>query len=1255
MADMGTPMSTGFSGGDLSKEDIVNFLTQIIRAISGNTSAFRRTSVSGRSATEQPATVEIDPKDLKSIKDAISRSFDNLNNDIERTQDILKRMSKNDPQRQLHEQLMKLHNSYMNAVMDLNRRVIDARDTARQSPDKELERRRKGVEIAERQLSKAKEEHASQEKIQDLEKKLSARYKFLSEYIDQLTSKIIESDTHFQKTLDLMLETDDKVSKIKENIKKLQQMMKDYEEDYHRQLYNYSSDISVAGKLYKDRSLSKYEKFEQALSGLIDYMDSAIDAYDEQIEKLSELIENDKNLNDEEKAVLNEQKKQLQEKKKQLVEDRELVNKQTYLSNVWKQAGEELKEAGKKFKDAIGNLAIDTIVNRFVDPMKEGFQKVYESIESTRNEISARLRLNSGDYKALEETIFSRIDEAGLTGSVSSVDVNNMMSELVKSGITDQDLLVELATQSAKLKAGGSGLDLLNEETLQNLLVAQQNVIAGGGTQQDFFSLVEKLVDTQLGTESVITDEFGNILAISNGQSNKILNEILSSNNALGISFENSITDLSAGLYTAGASYSQGINADAISQIREELLSGKITDSSPLMSILRTSNMTLEDLSQLPVNEAYAKIADTLKQIVENIDPNYLTTISDVYGINMQYKDLLNLQKASKPLTVQDMNSYTDLINQKATQVSNDIKEGNYLSKTQQVNIAAQNKDIVENGALAAEQLYEGDELVKNGFQAVENGIRDVVAAIGNATKDTISAMFGGTQVGSLLGSGKTQMGGKLGQFGQTASDFLTGAKGTTAGAIGNAAGYAVGGGIATAGVAEIFKESLDGATEENIDKIAVNENLWTGAGTILGTAVAGPLGAAIGGVVGNTASKILSPATKWIYDHVTDMEDPAQDLLDAAGELYDSATLQMDVANKQLQEIEAREKYDKDQQRLYLAQQGVENAYTLSDAELEKAYQTQLNKEKQIAEGTYNEAANAKSISGYMSANAQNINSLLQDINSYNAMGYDLPGGAQHFITSRLGGAEKAGGLLRVLEDTGNITKAFDMMGIEDAETRSLLRDYYSTYLKNKDLYDTKQKEFENKWDEAKRVSTDPNSLQAILTAYINNNTQLNGNPPDIQMDGVSILSNDAGYPMLDTDGGTYANVGNLKFRTGLTNVPYDNYPALLHTGERILTKEEAKAYNKFSSLAVESLANEYSTVSGDNISSNVFNTAQYGMSDVKTAITSQTNTVESLLNQILQAISTLAGSMRNYNSFGNASSNVIRGNSNVMQLNTM
>lgn len=38
----------------------------------------------------------------------------------------------------------------------------------------------------------------------------------------------------------------------------------------------------------------------------------------------------------------------------------------------------------------------------------------------------------------------------------------------------------------------------------------------------------------------------------------------------------------------------------------------------------------------------------------------------------------------------------------------------------------------------------------------------------------------------------------------------------------------------------------------------------------------------------------------------------------------------------------------------------------------------------------------------------------------------------------------------------------------------------------------------------------------------------------------------------------------GTKGYATGLARVPYDNFPALLHEGERVLTAAEARGYNQ-------------------------------------------------------------------------------------------
>ena len=124
-------------------------------------------------------------------------------------------------------------------------------------------------------------------------------------------------------------------------------------------------------------------------------------------------------------------------------------------------------------------------------------------------------------------------------------------------------------------------------------------------------------------------------------------------------------------------------------------------------------------------------------------------------------------------------------------------------------------------------------------------------------------------------------------------------------------------------------------------------------------------------------------------------------------------------------------------------------------------------------------------------------------------------------------------------------------------------------------------------------------------------------------------------------------------KFETGLTEVPYDLYPALLHQGERILTKEEAEAYNELSSYAVNQIANETTNRYAKN--TNYFSASSLGIDSLNDTIGTQTKKEEALLGQILEALMVLIKETRNLKSkTSGINPSIVNMNTNTTTLNT-
>ena len=56
-------------------------------------------------------------------------------------------------------------------------------------------------------------------------------------------------------------------------------------------------------------------------------------------------------------------------------------------------------------------------------------------------------------------------------------------------------------------------------------------------------------------------------------------------------------------------------------------------------------------------------------------------------------------------------------------------------------------------------------------------------------------------------------------------------------------------------------------------------------------------------------------------------------------------------------------------------------------------------------------------------------------------------------------------------------------------------------------------------------------------------------------------------------------------KLRVGIEEVPYDEMPAILHKGERVLTKDEAKEYDQVKNRANEVNYNYYNNITVEHL----------------------------------------------------------------------
>jgi TP901 family phage tail tape measure protein len=127
------------------------------------------------------------------------------------------------------------------------------------------------------------------------------------------------------------------------------------------------------------------------------------------------------------------------------------------------------------------------------------------------------------------------------------------------------------------------------------------------------------------------------------------------------------------------------------------------------------------------------------------------------------------------------------------------------------------------------------------------------------------------------------------------------------------------------------------------------------------------------------------------------------------------------------------------------------------------------------------------------------------------------------------------------------NITSIIDGVKKAFSAVSDFMKDIFSTDWK--EIWDDIAKVFSDIWDSFVDIAKSPiNGIIKLLNGMI---TQIN----KIQIDVPQWLTDLSGI----RDFGF--NIGSLSYlKSGLDYVPYDNYPAMLHQGERVLTKEEAK-----------------------------------------------------------------------------------------------
>lgn len=1058
------------------------------------------------------------------------------------------------------------------------------------------------------------------EEIAELNKKL-ASYK---DSVDKAQQALLDEESNFEQSVnarqeDWSQQAEEATKRYKEDVEKVKDAFGELQDiiDRSRDSANAFKGASRSFSYFMEHEIEK-DKDDVFIQNRNELLRTIIEAD----EAITEKLKNEAELDPIEKANLDAQQKLY---KKQI----EYLRTLTPISDIWRDAGHKMKEVGDNFlKSGIKSL-VKNLQNRYLDSYIEGFQRVYDSIENTRNAISARLKLDQGGYEELQNAIYARIQTEGLEGTVSLTDVDDMITALSASGITDQAMLQELALEGAKLKAGGSSINLGNEEMLQQLMLMYNNSIRQGNSQEYALKEITNLMESVADSEILTREQFGSDTALVNGGIDTAIIQALKYGVSAGRKGADITKDVQSSIYAAQAQYSAGIDAATIQQAIQAIWGGDVNNLDTFGKILYGSGiLTRTNIKEWDMEKSMQYVADNLVDILSSAPEEYFNEYTSAYGLPGSKEGLRSLkQQGSLNVTLDD--EALERMSEIAGERQDAYSTGEYYSKTWQVNKKAEN--ATTKGAIAAEKLYKGDSVVSDQLNNISNSVSSILDLLVESGWETVKSSSFGSAIGSTIG-------------GAVNSSFVGGAAGL-AGAGAAAAVGTVATVLAYNYIGKPWQESIESGlssfekatneiSEKSIEDIEAAKAQMDAADKMLST----------------FENMSLTEKKQLLLQ---------KENLSLDGKLLDKQTL-LSLDNETIQEL-FRDNVIREQENI------------LAQAEA-------LKKEAEFRSLNKSQLASLEEIFGSSEYGAETFNRFVGALGGKGSMSdfYNLLMGAE--ITDETG---KKGYV------------SFANMSDTQLQQYAMQQGKSSTWLSNTsrdqiiaELSQSRLQEFgqESGWSES-TISAASSSIGEIESRRAIHDKSVatlrkkwdslveEGNLQDAPFgevvaayaikylasggyDSSHIILGSDGLPTLDNNGGIYYDASAYKegkmFRSGLTNVPYDQYPALLHKGERVLTAEEADAYNELSSFAVSQLT---STTNNYDNPYRVFNTNQYGTdsSDIKKSIDSQTTSVSEMLSQILTSINNLCRILQTPSTNSVAKQNVLRMNSNLTQLNTL
>lgn len=1031
-------------------------------------------------------------------------------------------------------------------------------------------------------------------------------------------------------------------------------------------------DSSLAGKLsslFIDKS--EIQKEQNALTKRLNLAKDKLEEAVTSGNKIEEanLQEQIKLLESEE--LINKQKIDLLDSEINNTEDgRILINKQ--MDNLEQETNvfNNIKESAIKFIQK----TLTTAVDRELDNLRSAASDVFNSFETAQKTIAKQLKLSSGEYDDLKQQLIDAANEAGK--AIDVTQLNEAAVSISEMGIRDTDLIREMAVGIAKLSEAGVSAKL-DEETAKQMNATYAQLVKSGVDSATAAETVGKRFDDMIAIQEQIRQQYHNTFALENGGWQEIMNWVNKIEGMGLIGSEEDRQALMASLANSQAALaSAGItDPSAMLSTVESMMQNPLGENSAFVnSWLYDNEFGVTDINSLYEQLGKGKGGDILMslnkkaaQLAQQGDYNATAYLKQAYGMDLTAEQLVGLSRLGEAESLYGAADYSaSSLEEYGKSVAKGLEEGKYLTATEK--LEKTNMELMQELASKYQDIPDGAFWMGEGFNEIKN-------IVDGAVNFLLTGLFSGNLFGG--GSGGSGLFGNLGGAGGSRVPAAFG--GEAMGLNASIGGMAIGGVLSGASAIKNFSQAED--FEDGLISTFRDPQFTAGLGTVIGSAVGGPVGGVIGGILGSFVPTVSEKLEEWVVSTVHDpeaerMEKQAQALEDAAKRLGEAATAHQNASDKLKTEITEQQDifagYDENQKTIFLKQQGyTEEQIKQLEAEgkTNEAFDAAVQKwiadqnakaenEALLASGTddiMDSFASAIGIDNAANWDKNDLESMVAKARSINLEGYN-----------DMSDKELAAALNAYDENIANKQLIRTESGYKTVESAK-------TYAKNKlgkdvsteeamKLYLTdidagySEEQIQSMAAEASSIDVDKNAYNEANERFHSRLKSVLDDHPDIkdwktigdyyklkygsEKDIFNVIENSVKYDAFgvsidgsdkftgslpdlkhtSTSAGHYDYDPSLyegKFLTGLDYVPMDNFLALLHQGEMVLTKNEAETYR-------------------DSFNSN----------DITNSVDSQTDKLIDILNKILQVITI------KYNSGSSLPKSLVQMNSDISLL---